>query len=347
MAGVSQPHLRQELLPWLGTAGQARLASSHALVVGCGALGGVLVEWLARAGVGQLTLVDRDVVEPGNLHRQVLFTSEDARRGVPKAEAAARRVRDIAPQARVHACVEHLGPDNAADLARGAQVLVDGLDNMETRLVLNDLSVRDGVPYVHAAAVAMQARCMPVMPGGGCLRCLLPEVPGPGVLETCDTAGVLGPVVGLAASWAAVQVLRLLAGRMDLVDRRLWSMDLVADRVAAISITPDPGCPCCGQRRFDFLERQGERAVNLCGRGAVQVLPPAGARLGVDLRSLAARLASHGDFRVESGRLVGSLRATSGGELLDLTVFADGRAIVGRCTDRDVARGVYDRFIGG
>jgi molybdopterin/thiamine biosynthesis adenylyltransferase len=347
MSGVSQVHLRQQLLPWLGPEGQARLAASHALVAGCGALGGVLVEWLARAGVGQLTLVDRDVVEPGNLHRQVLFTSEDARRGVPKAEAAARRVRDIAPQARLHACVEHLGPENAADLARGTDVLVDGLDNMETRLVLNDLSVREAVPYVHAAAVAMQARCMPVMPGGACLRCLMPEVPGPGVLETCDTAGVLGPVVGLAASWAAVQVLRLLAGRADLVDRRLWSMDLAADRVTAVSIPPDPDCPCCGQRRFDFLERQGERVVNLCGRGAVQVLPPGGGGRGVDLPALAARLAAHGAFRMEGDRLVGSLQASADGQPLELTVFADGRAIVGRCTDRDVARGVYDRFIGG
>ena len=341
-------HQRQMLLDWLGAEGQRRLRDAHALVVGCGALGGVIIEWLARAGVGQLTLVDRDVVEPSNLHRQVLFTERDAREGVPKAEAAARRVREIASGVRVHACVEHLGPGNAAELARGAGVIVDGLDNIETRLVLNDLAVRDGTPYIYAAAVAMQGRSMAIMPDGACLRCVFPEQAQPGALETCDTAGVLGPVVGLTASFAALQALRVLAGRADLLDRGLWSADLVVNRFASLCVPRDAACPCCGARQFSFLQAVGERAANLCGRGAVQVLPPGGVRATISLPALAERLRAHGVFEMRGDRLQGELMTRNAdGEAYELTVFADGRAIVGRCTDRDAARSVYDRFIGG
>jgi adenylyltransferase/sulfurtransferase len=346
---VHEIHHRQMLLGWLGAAGQARLAGAHALVVGCGALGGVIVEWLARAGVGELTLVDRDVVEVSNLHRQVLFTERDARERVPKAEAAARRVREIAPGVRVHACVEHFGAANAEELARGAGVIVDGLDNIDGRLVMNDLAVRDRVPFVHAAAVAMQGRSLAVLPDGACLRCVFPEMPQPGVLETCDTAGVLGPVVGLAGSFAALQALRILAGRADLLDRGLWCADMDRNRIVSVSVQRDPACACCAARRFEFLERSGERTASLCGRGAVQVLPPAGVRGDIGLDRLAERLRSHGRFERHGDRLQGALDSVRNidGAPYELTVFADGRAIVGRCTDRDAALGVYDRFVGG
>ena len=271
---VSEMHQRQILLDWLGVEGQRRLAESHAMVVGCGAIGGVVIEWLARAGVGQLTLVDRDIVETSNLHRQVLFTAQDAADRVPKAEAAARRVRSLATGTRVHACVEHCGPENAEELARGVHVIADGLDNMESRMVLNDLAVRDRIPFVHAAAVAMQGRSMAIVPGYACLRCAFPEMPAPGVLQTCDTAGVLGPVVGLAGSFAALQVLRLAAGREDLLLHGLWSADLETNRITTISVPRDPACTCCAQKKFEFLNAAVERTAHVCGRGAVQVLPP-------------------------------------------------------------------------
>ena len=342
-------HHRQMLLAWIGEAGQARLAQSHALVVGCGALGGVIVEWLARAGVGELTLVDRDVVEASNLHRQVLFTARDARERVPKAEAAARRVREIAPGVRVHACVEHLGPGNAMELARGAGVIVDGLDNIEGRLVLNDLAVRERLPFVHAAAVAMQGRSLAVLPDGACLRCVFPEMPEPGALETCDTAGVAGPVVGLAGSFAALQAMRVLADRSDLLDRGLWCADLDRNRMVSVAVRRDPACACCGARRFPFLEQTADRTASLCGRGAVQVLPAAGARGTLSLERLGERLGVHGRFDRQGDRLHGVLYSArnADGVPYELTVFADGRAIVGRCTDRDAALGVYDRFVGG
>ena len=411
-----QRHQRQITLPWCGEEGQSRIRGAHVLVVGCGALGCASIEWLARAGVGQLTLVDRDVVEWSNLQRQQLFSERDAQSGSPKAEAAARRVKEIDSTIRVHACVEHVNAENAADLARGVNVIVDGLDNIETRFVLNDLSVRDGIPYVYAAAVAMEGRCMVVLPRdvavhvderiskagaqvskaavanavdaqvskagvsnlihariskdvantsestathfaarGACLRCVFPEMPSPGVLPTCDLAGVMGPVVGMVGAFAASQALFLLAGRADLLERKLWSVDLAAHRHATIAVSIDEHCACCGKKEFSFLEPVHEmsRVAHLCGRGAIQVLPTRrvkvdGAAVDMDLSALQKQLLDHGQFAMRGGSLHGQLRnvAGLGGEPVELTIFADGRAIVGRCSDETIARSIYDRFIG-
>ena len=409
-----QRHLRQITLPWCGEEGQSRIRGAHVLVVGCGALGCASIEWLARAGVGQLTLVDRDVVEWSNLQRQQLFSERDAQAGSPKAEAAARRVKEIDSTIRVHACVEHLNAENAADLARGVNVIVDGLDNIETRFVLNDVSVRDGIPYVYAAAVAMEGRCMVVLPRdvavderiskadaqiskagvanavdaqvskagvsnfihariskdiantgeskathfaarGACLRCVFPEIPAPGVLPTCDLAGVLGPLVGMVGAYAASQTLFLLAGRADLLERKLWSVDLAAHRHATISVSVDEHCACCGKKEFSFLEpvNEASRVAHLCGRGAIQVLPTRrvkveGAIVDMDLPALQKQLLDHGQFAMRGGSLHGQLRNVPGlgGEPVELTIFADGRAIVGRCSDETIARSIYDRFIG-
>lgn len=402
-----QRHQRQITLPWCGEKGQSRIRGAHVLVIGCGALGCASIEWLARAGVGQLTLVDRDVVEWSNLQRQQLFSERDAQVGAPKAEAAARRVKEIDSTIRVHACVEHVNSENAADLARGVNVIVDGLDNIETRFVLNDVSVRDGIPYVYAAAVAMEGRCMVVLPRdvavderifkagdadkadaqiskagvsnfihariskdvanigeskathfaarGACLRCVFPEMPAPGVLPTCDLAGVLGPLVGMVGAFAASQALFLLAGRADLLERKLWSVDLAAHRHATIAVSVDERCACCGKKEFSFLEPMHEMSsvAHLCGRGAIQVLPTRrvkvdGANVDMDLSALQKQLLDHGQFAMRGGSLHGQLRnvAGLGGEPVELTIFADGRAIVGRCSDETIARSIYDRFIG-
>ena len=417
-----QRHQRQITLPWCGEEGQSRIRGAHVLVVGCGALGCASIEWLARAGVGQLTLVDRDVVEWSNLQRQQLFSERDAQTGAPKAEAAARRVKEIDSTIRVHACVEHVNAENAADLARGVNVIVDGLDNIETRFVLNDLSVRDGIPYVYAAAVAMEGRCMVVLPRdiavdvderiskagvanavdaqvskagfanavdaqiskagvsnfihariskdvantaeskathfaarGACLRCVFPEMPAPGVLPTCDLAGVLGPLVGMVGAFAASQALFLLAGRADLLERKLWSVDLAAHRHATIAVSVDEHCACCGKKEFSFLEpvNEASRVAHLCGRGAIQVLPTRrvkvdGATVDMDLSALQKQFLDHGQFTMRGGSLHGQLRNVPGlgGEPVELTIFADGRAIVGRCSDETIARSIYDRFIG-
>lgn len=359
MSGSDSRFDRQRLLPWLGDAGQQRLRGARALIVGCGALGSAQAELLVRAGVGALTIVDRDLVEWSNLQRQCLFGEREARDAAPKAEAAKRRLREIDSSVRIDACVEHLDRSNAADLARGADVIVDGLDNMPTRYLLNDLAVRDAIPFVHAAVVGMEGRSLAVLPGRPCLRCVHPRAPAPGALPTCDTAGVFGPAVAMVAGIASAQAIRVLAGRVDLVSRGLWSVDLDAGRAITIGAdeAPAPECSCCGRRSFEWLDgTEEEQATVLCGRGAVQVVPhgkrasvhAAVGRAEVDLESMRARLAPHGRFEERDGVLRGTLASTTTpeGGAIDLAIFGDGRAIVGGTADPVLARSIYDRFVG-
>jgi molybdopterin/thiamine biosynthesis adenylyltransferase len=340
------------ILPGFGMAAQERLRASRALVVGCGALGCAAIDLLARAGVGRLTLVDRDIVERSNLQRQSLYVEADAAAGVPKAEAAARRVRAIDPAIRVDACVEHLGPGDAEEFVRDADVVVDGLDNYATRYVLNDAAVSVGRAYVHAGAVGFRGTAMPVLAGvagalglpaadAPCLRCLFPEAPPAGAGETCDTAGGFGPLVAAVGAHAAALAIRLLATGAEGVDRSLWSVDMERHRTVRVSLdgSARTDCPCCGLRQFPFLSADDDRCTVLCGRNAVQVRPY---REGaIDLARLRERLAGVGDFVIRDGVLVGTIE---GG--LELSVFADARAIVRGTTDLDVARGVYSRCIG-
>lgn len=348
MTGPESRFDRQRLLDWIGEEGQERLRASHALVAGCGALGSFEAELLVRAGVGTLTLVDRDVVEWSNLQRQSLFSEADARAAIPKAEAAKRRLREIDSSVRIHACVEHAEASNIAELVQGCAVIVDGLDNMPSRYLLNDLAVRDGVPFIHAAAVGMEGRSLAVLPGRPCLRCVHPQPPEPGVLPTCDTAGVFGPIVAMTGAFAAGQAIRVLAGRADLVTRGLWSADLASGRFVTIGAeaAPDPSCSCCGHRRFEWLDgRDSAPTAVLCGRGAVQIAPR-GARL--DLEAMVHRLSPHGAFEVRERVLRGRLRSmrTPDGREIELTLFGDGRAIVAGTVDPAFAQSVYDRFIG-
>lgn len=359
-------HDRQRLLPWIGDEGQARLRQSHALVVGCGALGSIEAELLLRAGVGMLTLVDRDVVEWSNLQRQSLYGERDAESGAPKAEAAKRRLREIDSSVRVHACVEHVDADNIAELARGVDVIIDGLDNAPTRYLLNDFAVRQGVPFIHAAAVAMEGRSLAVLAGRPCLRCLFPAAPAPGALGTCDTVGVLGPLVNVVGAFAAAQAMRVLVGCRELVTPGLWAFDFTQGRstILGAAMEPDPSCPCCAKRRFEWLDSPCDDAAVLCGRGAVQIVPrrrdegqttrhatEAHIRrsgTAIDLASVSRRLATHGIFVERDGALHGTLAdlRSPDGRSVEVTLFADGRAIIGGSSDPDFARGIYDRYIG-
>lgn len=374
MPGEPDRYHRQTILTGFGPQAQERLRNAHALVVGCGALGCAAIDLLARAGVGALTLVDRDVVELTNLQRQTLYTQTDADQGTPKAEAAKRRVAQVNPQVRVHACVEHLDADNAADFVRDCTVIVDGLDNYHTRYVLNDAAVRMERPYVYAGAVGMRGMSMPVLAGvaqahglraedAPCLRCLFPELPPPGG-ETCDTAGVFGPLVAVVGAYAAAQAIKIMAELHAWVDGALWQIDMRANRVHTMPLAGarNPACPCCGARRFEFLEADaGPGAVVLCGRNAVQVRPlahltagggggsSAARARGVDLAVLQERLRAHGEFTRQGGMLMGRLNQvrTPEGAAIELTIFEDGRAIVRGSTDTSLAQSVYDRFVGG
>jgi adenylyltransferase/sulfurtransferase len=339
---------RQILLPQIGQAGQDRLAASHVLLVGCGALGCVLADQLVRAGVSSLRIVDRDVVELTNLQRQVLFDEEDARLVIPKAVAAAQRLGRVNSEVQIEPVVVDAHADNVEALAgleprgRRADLVLDGTDNVETRYLLNDVSVKHGVPWVYGACVGTEGRVMTIRPPEtACLRCVFPKPPEAGELPTCDTAGVLGPVAAAVASLQAVAAIKVLTGQGGTISDGLVTMDLWAGRLRSTSLADAkrPDCLTCGQRRFDFLDRPTHRSVSLCGRNAVQITPSM-APAAFDLDRIAAKLRAFGSVE-QSPYLV---RCAFQG--LQLTVFGDGRAIIHGTTSAEQARSIYARAVG-
>lgn len=356
MPSISRYH-RQMLLPSIGTEGQQALAKSTVFVAGCGALGTVAIDLLSRAGVGTLVIADRDVVEETNLQRQTLFVERDAARAIPKAEAAKTRVALANSTVKVRAFVEDIAADTLPELAESCDLLIDGLDNFQTRYLLNDYAVREGIPYLYGAAVATTGMSMPVLPIGEprrgvrwtpeqatpCFRCMFPEPPPPGQAATCDTAGVLGMVTAAIAGHMATQAIKLLVGAIDSLDRSLLSIDIWENETRRLAVPPSAvaGCQCCGERVFTFLDAPDETThTMLCGQNAVQIRPPRST--DVDLAALATRLASHGTFVIQDGALRGDLVQ----EEAALIVFPDGRAIISGSTDFSWAQGLYDRFIG-
>jgi molybdopterin-synthase adenylyltransferase len=356
---------RQMLLPGFGEDGQRRLLGATALVLGCGALGTVAADVLARAGVGHLVIVDRDIIEPSNLQRQVLFDERDVAEGIPKAQAAKRKIATINSGVRVTAIVDDVNHGNIDRHAQGVDVIVDGLDNIETRYLANDLAVKKGLPYVYGAAVGTTGMAFAVLPHTGdgtaaweqaaggslatpCFRCLFEEAPAPGTTATCDTVGVLAAVVGIVASFQAAEVLKILTGHFDRVSRTLLNVDLWTNDFLQLKVArawEDGDCPCCKHRRFDYLDgKAGSSAAALCGRNAVQLRHRQGAD-GVDLPAIAARLAAHGDVTVNEFML--QARLSDNATDYEITLFPDGRAIVKGTDEPAVARGIYARYVGG
>lgn len=336
------------LLPGFGPEGQKRLGESAALVVGCGALGCTVADGLVRAGVGRVVIVDRDVVEETNLQRQVLFDERDAREGVPKVEAAARRLRAVNSGVVIEPVIADVSARNVESLVRGMQVVVDGTDNFQTRYLVNDACVKLGVPLVYGGVVGTVGMGMVIRPGESpCLRCVFPEPPGAGAAPTCDTAGVLGAMVGIVGSVQVAEAMKVLMGKWDVASRGLRQMDIWNGvwREIVLSGFDRAACVCCGRREFEFLEggRGDAGETSLCGSNAVQVMPNATGE-SVDLGELRARLAAHGAFVATEHLLRGRLERERGG--IELTVFRDGRAIVKGTSDAAVARGIYAKYVG-
>ncbi len=341
-AAVNHPptnrYSRQTRFAPLGPDGQEKLGRSTAVIVGCGALGTVQATLLARAGVGTLRLVDRDYVELSNLQRQVLYTEVDAEAALPKAEAARRHLVTINSCIAIEAHISDLETSNAEELLGGADVILDGTDNFETRMLINDFAVRDGVPWIYGAAVSAYGIAMPVLPGdSACFRCVYPEPPS-GVQPTCETAGVMGPVTSLIGSIQAMEAIKILAGRPESVRQKIFTANLWAGPVREIAMPPrDPACRTCGHREFTYLDSKLRTPVSLCGRNAVQIHER---RRPVDLTKLAARLQGLGTVRANEF----ALRFHDGEH--EVTVFPDGRAIIKGTTDTGVARSVYSRYLG-
>jgi len=331
---------RQELFSPIGPSGQAALRRARVAVVGCGALGSALAETMARAGVGALAVVDRDYVEESNLQRQSLFDEDDAARGLPKAVAAEARLKAINSEVSIEGVVADLAADNAADLVAGADLVLDGTDNFETRFLLNDVCLKGGIPWVYGACVGSYGLALLVRPRvTPCLRCVLEEMPAPGG-PTCDTVGVIGPVVQVVAGLQAAEALKLLTGRIEDLRPGVVSVDLWQNRFEVMDFGGrSPWCPACTEGRYEYLDAgAGAGSAVLCGRDAVQVRAPRGTR--VDLGALASRLAGSGDV-ARNEHLV-RFRAPG----TEMVVFGDGRAIVKGVKDTAQARSLYARYVG-
>ena len=355
---------RQMLLPGFGETGQRKLLASTALVLGCGALGTVIADMLARAGVGHLVIVDRDFIEISNLQRQVLFDEQDVADAIPKAEAARRKIAKINSQVKVSAIVDDVNYTNIERIASGVDVIVDGVDNFETRYLANDFAVKHGIPYVYGGAVGTVGMSYAILPhtetgnapwesasGGSratpCFRCIFDEAPPPGMSPTCDTVGVIGPAVAIIANFQVAETLKILTGNLERVSPTLLNIDLWTNTFMQLKVSGvrDKGnCPCCKQRKFEFLDgRAGSRASTLCGRNAVQ-LKHKQENTKLDFDELATRLRNHGEVRVNEFMLRASI--DDNGNSYEITLFKDGRAIVKGTGEASVARSVYAKYIG-
>lgn len=335
---IDERYSRQLLFHGIGTAGQKRLLESRVAIVGCGATGSALASLLARAGVGTLRIIDRDYVEASNLQRQSLFDEHDAGESVPKAIAACRKIASFNSQIVAEPHVNDVTAENANQLLSGVQLVLDGTDNFETRYLINDYSVKNSVPWIYVAAVGSYAATMNILPGEtACLACVFPEAPS-GMLDTCDTAGILNSAVNLAASIAATEALKLLTGATQQIRGTLISFDLWQNHRAEISTAKArPDCRACGHRDFLHLAWSDRSYVTLCGRNAVQIRNHAGR---FDLRDLSTRLNPHGTVR--HNEFVLQFRK----EPYEMTLFPDGRAIIKGTTDTALARSFYARYIG-
>jgi len=361
-APIDDRYSRQILFRGIGAEGQARLASSQVAIVGCGATGSALAALLARAGVGTLRIIDRDYVEPSNLQRQSLFDEKDASESLPKAIAAARKIAAFNSQIVVEPKVDDVVPANIEALLEGMEIILDGTDNFETRYLINDFAVKNSLPWIYSAAVGSYAATMNVLPGEtACLVCIFPDSPR-GIVDTCETSGILNSAVNLVASIAATETLKLLVdGGRDGKDgtaatggtrvphppttlrRTLLSFDLWTNEHAEITAAkPRPGCRACGERDFIHLAGEGRPHITLCGRNSVQIhaVQTHERQRPIDFTEMDRRLQPHGTVRYNDFVL------KFWHDPYEMTLFPDGRAIIKGTTDTAVARSLYARYVG-
>jgi len=355
---------RQMLLPGFGEDGQRRLMGSTVLLLGCGALGSVAADMLARAGVGHLLIVDRDFIELTNLQRQVLFDEQDIADALPKAEAAKRKIARINSQVKVTAIVDDINHTNIERFADGADILVDGLDNFETRYLANDCAVKNGLPYIYGGAVGTAGMAFAILPhtldanaawetissgskATPCFRCIFEQAPPPGESPGCDTAGVLGPAVSMIANFQVAETLKILTGNFDQVCPTMLNIDLWANLFTRLKVGKawkEGDCRCCKQRDFEFLEgKAGSSSTALCGQDAVQLRHKQQSG-NINLEAIAERLRQHGQVTSNEFMIRAAIRDS--GNSYELTLFGDGRAILKGTGEESVARSVYAKFVG-
>jgi len=337
-----EKYSRQILFAGIGEQGQKNLLESSAVLVGCGALGTAVANLLVRAGLGRLRIIDRDFVEPSNLQRQTLFDESDARDSLPKAVAAERRLHAINSGVAVEGVVGDLTSKNAAELLGHFPLILDGTDNFETRLLMNDAALSLGIPWIYAAVVGSYGLTMTIRPGQtACLACLLEgedKSAAIGTEETCDTVGVLQAAVGVIASIETAEAMKLLAGKSEALNDRLIAFDVWSGKFQSMRVARNPDCRACARREFRYLHGDAQPHITMCGRDSVQIHERSRrlnlGELGRRLAPAAAEI-RHNDFLLR-------FRV----EPYELTVFADGRAIIKGTKDPAVARSLYARYIG-
>jgi molybdopterin/thiamine biosynthesis adenylyltransferase len=334
---------RQILFSGIGEEGQEKLLASSAVLVGCGALGTVTANLLVRAGLGRLAIIDRDFVETSNLQRQTLFEEVDAREAIPKAIAAERRLRSINSGVRVEGIVADLTPDNALDLLSGFPLILDGTDNFETRLLLNDAAISLGISWIYAAAVGSYGVTMTIQPGEtACLACLLEggnNHSAVGAEDTCDTVGVLNAAAGVIAAIEAAEATKFLAGQPEALNHKLISCDVWSGKFQSIRVAHNPDCRACVRREFVHLEGHARPHLSMCGRDSVQIHERGRA---LDLAELGRRVAGASASEVRNNEFLLRFRVAP----YEMTVFPDGRAIIKGTQDPAIARSLYARYIG-
>jgi adenylyltransferase/sulfurtransferase len=339
-SAIDDRYSRQILFSGIGAEGQGKIAAAQVAIVGCGATGSALACLLARAGVGTLRIIDRDYVEPSNLQRQALFDEQDAAESLPKAIAAGRKIATFNSQIRVESKVEDVVPANIEALLEGMPLVLDGTDNFETRYLINDYAVKHSIPWIYSAAVGSYAVTLNVLPGQtACMACLFPDSPH-GMVETCETSGILNSAVNLVASVAATEALKLIVEgpNPSHLRRTLFSFDVWTNQHAEISAArPRPGCRACGKRDFIHLGGEARPHITLCGRNSVQIHER---KRPIDFAEMDRRLRSHGIVRHNDFVL------KFWHDPYELTLFPDGRAIIKGTTDTAVARSLYARYVG-
>ena len=327
----------------LGEEGQRRLSSARALLVGCGALGSVIANTLVRSGVGFLRIVDRDFLELNNLQRQVLYDEADVEADLPKAVAAAARLRRINSQVEIDPVVIDVDHTNIESLAEDVEMIVDGTDNFEIRFLINDTAVKHGLPWVYGGCIGSEGQTMTIIPGEtACLRCLMQDAPPAGSTPTCDTAGILAPIVNVIASLQSQEAIKILSGNRQAISRSLTVLDLWDNRVHQVNVRnlrDQVDCPTCRHGEYPWLDgTRGSHSAVLCGRNAVQLSPPPGEAFSLKL--LAEKLAGVGQLTANAYLL----RLKVDG--YQITVFPDARAIISGTDDVSVARTVHAKYIG-
>ncbi|HIE23861.1 MAG TPA: NAD(P)H-binding protein [Candidatus Korarchaeota archaeon] len=329
---------RQIVLPEMGSEGQKKLSESSVFIIGCGALGSAAAQLLTRAGIGKIRVVDRDFVELSNLQRQIIYDEGDVKSGYPKAIVCAEKLRKINSSIEVEAIVDDVNPQNIEKLIEGFDLIIDGLDNFETRFLINDAALKQEIPWIYAAAISTHGMTMNIIPGEtACLRDLIDTPPPPGSLPTCETAGILNSVPTAIASIEVTEAIKILLGK-DFKKNEALFWDLWNGDILKIRVSRREDCPACVRGEYEFLAGKGSKTVTLCGANAVQVRPDK--RANLNLKSLGERLQRIGRVRLTPYVLYFDI------DSYEISIFPDGRAIIKGTTDENIARSLYSKYIG-